>query len=345
MNNFHPLVSIVTPVYNGSNYLREAIDSALAQTYDNIEVIVVNDGSEDETEEIALSYGDSIRYFSKKNGGTPTALNMGIANMRGDYFAWLSHDDLYYSRKIEREIEELSKLSDKNTIMLSNYEIIDENYKQISCIHVENIFADYPKREFSKYFHVLYSTMHCCCLIPKICFDTVGTFDPNWRVAHDHEFLYRILSNFPNKLIPEILLTARDSSSRQGRRAKLWCNIEYSLLLIGIIEKLTDDDIILMMPSKTDFYLSMRNSLKTIGWTIGAEYMDVMCQTIGIESFHTMPSQLPNQAPEPQDSIPEPRLSIFGRLRRSIKQYGFVRTVVRIIKKIFKKIFGHLLSF
>ena len=66
-----PKVSIVIPVFNGSNYLREALDSALAQTYTNCEVIVVNDGSNDngKTREIALSYGNKIRYFEKENGG------------------------------------------------------------------------------------------------------------------------------------------------------------------------------------------------------------------------------------------------------------------------------------
>ena len=90
-----PMVSIVIPVYNGSNYLSEAIDSALNQTYPNCEVIVVNDGSEDEgkTENIALSYGSKIRYFAKKNGGAATALNLGIAEMKGEYFSWLSHDE------------------------------------------------------------------------------------------------------------------------------------------------------------------------------------------------------------------------------------------------------------
>ena len=84
MTNFYPLVSIVIPFYNGENFLREAIDSALAQTYKNIEVIVVNDGSRDEgkTREIALSYGDRIRYFEKQNGGCATALNHGIAQLK-----------------------------------------------------------------------------------------------------------------------------------------------------------------------------------------------------------------------------------------------------------------------
>lgn len=87
-----PLVSIIIPVYNGSNYMREAIDSALAQTYSNIEIIVVNDGSNDdgETRNIALSYGDKIRYFEKENGGVSTALNLGIKNMGGIFFLALT---------------------------------------------------------------------------------------------------------------------------------------------------------------------------------------------------------------------------------------------------------------
>ena len=68
-----PLVSIIIPVYNGANYLKDAINSALAQTYPNCEIIVLNDGSADDgaTERIALKYGDRIRYIWKENGKTP----------------------------------------------------------------------------------------------------------------------------------------------------------------------------------------------------------------------------------------------------------------------------------
>lgn len=332
MDKFHPLVSIVTPVYNGSNYLREAIDSALAQTYDNVEIIVVNDGSTDNTEEIAKSYGDKIRYFSKENGGAPTALNMGIENMRGEYFTWLSHDDIYKPYKIQREIEELAKLPNKNTVMLSNYDAIDENYKQIADYHVEDIIAAYPQREQSKYFHVLYSTMHCCCLIPKKCFEQVGPFDPEWRIAHDHEMLHRLLSNCPSKLIPEALLTARSHPSSTGHTTRLRWNVEYSLLLISIMEKLTDEDILLMQPSKETFYLSMRNTLSAIGWTIGAEYADVMCKTVGIESMHaavedSQPQLQPQQLPKP---------SIIYRLKKSLERKGIKGTIRLAAKKVFK---------
>lgn len=105
-NTFYPKVSIVIPVYNGANYLREAIDSALAQTYKNIEVIVVNDGSTDNgaTRDIALSYGERIRYFEKENGGVSSALNVGISEMTGDWFSWLSHDDLFSVDRIASDM-------------------------------------------------------------------------------------------------------------------------------------------------------------------------------------------------------------------------------------------------
>src|SRR5512140_3857263 len=102
----HPLVSVVIPVYNGANYLREAIDSALAQTYPHVEVIVVNDGSNDggRTRAVATSFGSRVRYFEKENGGVASALNLGIREMRGAFFSWLSHDDVYYPEKIARQV-------------------------------------------------------------------------------------------------------------------------------------------------------------------------------------------------------------------------------------------------
>ena len=100
-----PLVSIVIPFLMVRTYLSEAIESVLAQTYEHLEIIVVNDGSTDETEQIVLSYRDKIRYFSKENGGVSTALNIGITNMRGEYFLWLSHDDLLKPDAIEKMIK------------------------------------------------------------------------------------------------------------------------------------------------------------------------------------------------------------------------------------------------
>ena len=127
-----PRVTIVIPVYNGAKYMREAIDSALAQSYENVEVIVVNDGSTDQTEEIALSYGDRIRYAAKENGGVSTALNMGIACMTGDYFQYLPHDDLLHPDKIKLQIEAIQASGDEMTIAWSGWnQLLEPEHKMI----------------------------------------------------------------------------------------------------------------------------------------------------------------------------------------------------------------------
>ena len=94
--NYQPKVTIIIPVYNGSNFLAEAIDAALAQTYQNIEILVINDGSKDDgaSEKIALSYGDRISYYCKENGGVSSARNNGIDHATGEWIFFLDADDL-----------------------------------------------------------------------------------------------------------------------------------------------------------------------------------------------------------------------------------------------------------
>lgn len=132
MNN--PLVSIIIPVYNGADYLQEAINSALAQTYPHVEVIVINDGSTDNSEEIALSYGDKISYFAKPNGGVSSALNLGIEKMKGAWFSWLSHDDMYLPHKIEEQVKLTTQYEDAQ-IIVNDVKFINQNSEVISRFH------------------------------------------------------------------------------------------------------------------------------------------------------------------------------------------------------------------
>src|SRR5690606_15704202 len=127
MNQFHPKISIVIPVYNGTNYMREAIDSALAQSYDNKEIIVINDGSNDNGKTLALAqtYGNKIRLSDKPNGGVASALNTGIESATGEYISWLSHDDVYPADKLEKQVTYLNTIDDKKTILFGDYAIID----------------------------------------------------------------------------------------------------------------------------------------------------------------------------------------------------------------------------
>jgi glycosyltransferase involved in cell wall biosynthesis len=99
-----PLVSVVINVYNGEPYLAEAIDSVFGQTYENRELIVVDDGSTDGTAEVAGRYGDALRYVRQENGGIGSARNTGIELAGGDYFAFLDADDRFVGDKLERQL-------------------------------------------------------------------------------------------------------------------------------------------------------------------------------------------------------------------------------------------------
>lgn len=99
-----PLVSVVLPVYNGADVLGEAIDSVLGQTYPRIELVVVNDGSTDETAKVMAAYGDRITAVHQANQGLAGARNAGFTRATGDYIAWADHDDVWLPAKISLQV-------------------------------------------------------------------------------------------------------------------------------------------------------------------------------------------------------------------------------------------------
>ncbi len=100
-----PLVSVIVPTYNAAWCIGTALDSVLAQSLTELEIIVINDGSTDETDQILASYGDSIRVITQKNGGMSNARNNGIRSARGDYIAFLDADDWWLPEKLEAQIK------------------------------------------------------------------------------------------------------------------------------------------------------------------------------------------------------------------------------------------------
>ena len=185
---FHPLVSIIIPVYNGANYMREAIDSALAQTYNNTEVIVVNDGSNDEgaTDRIARSYGDRVRYFTKENGGVSSALNLGIRMMKGDYLSWLSHDDMYAPTKIEKQVALIAEQARDNTIaMCARQQINSESVKIGSSARSNLPLCQVLNWKQALMYVINHSCNGCALLIPKALLSKCEEFDENLRYSQD----------------------------------------------------------------------------------------------------------------------------------------------------------------
>lgn len=98
------LVSVIVPIHNGENYLRETLSSVLAQTYRPLEVIAVDDGSSDSSGLIAQSFGSEVRYLRQFQQGHPAARNSGIRASRGAFLAFIDHDDLWSPHKLELQL-------------------------------------------------------------------------------------------------------------------------------------------------------------------------------------------------------------------------------------------------
>lgn len=242
MKNGSPKVSVIIPVYNGANFLRDAIDSALAQTYRNTEVLVVNDGSTDggETERIARSYGDRIRYFHKENGGVATALNMGIDNMTGDYFSWLSHDDLYTPDKIASQIEALDRFGEP-AVVYSDYKHISPEGKLIAIHRVS------PKAQTCLRGLLAIGgevTLHGCSLmIPRPFLDRFGRFDPALRYVQDCDYWFRMAGKVPFLHVQEVHVISRQHDEQDSKRYASGLMAEYYRFSSTFVKTLSFDEV------------------------------------------------------------------------------------------------------
>lgn len=221
--SYEPKVSIVIPAYNAANYLAAAIDSALAQTYPNFEILVINDGSRDngDTAAVAARYAGKIRYFEKENGGCSSALNFGIRHMTGQWFSWLSHDDLYAPQKLETQIRflnmlELSPAQLENHILFSASDMIDEKGALLRKANPskQQRLAAYIESAPSNAHLVAEPTRFlfhgCSCLIHKTAFEKVGMFEERLRLVNDADMWYRLYTGgFCVHYLPQALVSGR----------------------------------------------------------------------------------------------------------------------------------------
>jgi glycosyltransferase involved in cell wall biosynthesis len=210
-------VSIVIPVYNGANYLAEAIDSALAQTYGDVEVLVVDDGSRDDgaTERIARGYGERIRYIAKPNGGVASALNAGLREMTGEWFCWLSHDDRFLPEKTARQIA-FAREHPKARIIGCDFDLIDER---------GGVTGEYrmPVLMLRTGIDVLqHWVFGCALMIHRSCLEATGSFNDGPfneanRTTQDLEMWLALVEHHPFQWLPEILAQVRQHAEAGSR--------------------------------------------------------------------------------------------------------------------------------
>jgi len=259
-----PCVSIVIPVYNGANYLAQAIDSALAQTYPNCDVVVVNDGSTDggATEAIARSYGDRVRYFHKSNGHVASALNFGIRHMNGEYFSWLSHDDLYHADKVAAQIEFLGAMA-PHTVVYSDFEVLDTASGTLRPARLPHTDPAHFRS-----FITLNNALHgCTLLIPKRCLELCGPFDETLRTTQDYDMWFRLAGRCRFAHLPRVLVTSRHHAEQGSHQLRDVAVAECDRLLTGFVRDLSSVEIAAATGSSLSrSYASMAANLAARGF-------------------------------------------------------------------------------
>lgn len=253
------LISIIIPVYNGANYLCQAIDSALAQTWTAREVLVINDGSTDggATEDIALSYGDNIRYFSKPNGGVASALNWGIRNMRGEFFSWLSHDDIYLPHKLTAQMRLVDSLPDsrRNDLFLfSAYTAINARGKRLYTYRPDKLLFERAPL-YAIFQHMING---CTTLISKNLLERAGGFH-DLPTTQDYEMWFRLLRMTRPVYLDEVVLLSR-LHAEQGFRT-LAARKEAANTFITLMDQLTDEEILACEPDRQTFFAHVGKAL------------------------------------------------------------------------------------
>ncbi|MDZ7957761.1 MAG: glycosyltransferase family A protein [Aulosira sp. DedQUE10] len=196
MNNL-PLVSIVIPLYNCEKYLAEALDSVFAQTYRPIEVIVVDDGSTDDSAKIAQTY-PSVRYLYQSNQGAAIARNVGIALAEGELIALLDADDVWQPNKISLQVQYLNQYPQIGILATKVYQFFESEVEIPSEFRHDKLLGEQPG--------MIPSTL----VIRKTVFDQIGGFSPEFVPSEDTEWIYRARdSQVEIAMLPEVMVMRR----------------------------------------------------------------------------------------------------------------------------------------
>jgi glycosyltransferase involved in cell wall biosynthesis len=195
-------VSIIIPFYN-CPYIDQAIESALAQTYGNKEIIVVNDGSTKHEDKLR-PYLNKLVYIKKGNGGTATALNLGIERATGSYFTWLSSDDLFDRDKVTKQYAFMKRVN-ADISFTSYFHIDTEN--RITHGPVGNLCPS--KKHLYKRLMNGCPINGCTVMMNMKLFEDVGVFDRSLPFTHDYDLWLRILQKYDFAYLDEPIVLHR----------------------------------------------------------------------------------------------------------------------------------------
>ena len=200
-----PRVSVVIPTYNCARFLGRTIDSALRQTYRDFEVIIVDDGSTDETQAVIASYSDSVNYVYQSNQGASSARNLAIGHSGGEFIAYLDADDLWSPEKLARQVEYLDAHPACGFVH-TEVSVIDEQDQILHSLFNQETGRAIPQgrcvRDVLLRSHIQTLTV----MERRSAFDQAGSFDPRLPVAQDYlHWILIALAGYEVGYLPEPL--------------------------------------------------------------------------------------------------------------------------------------------
>jgi len=190
-----PVISIIMPAYNSSKYIIESIESVLQQTFSNWELLIVNDGSTDNTAEIVRKFVDldeRIKLFNKPNGGIASSRNYGFANAKGDFIAYLDHDDLWTSEKLALQVEAFSMRNEVDVIFGNGIvfysNAIQESYRYDTITGFYTHRELYLKQIRANYIPIL------SLLVRRKVLEAIGPWDESeiYQGCDDYDYWFRM---------------------------------------------------------------------------------------------------------------------------------------------------------
>ncbi len=207
-----PFISVIIPTFNRSYCLAETLDSVLGQSFNNYELIIVDDGSTDATPQLLDQYTGRLTHLQTSHAGPSAARNAGIGIARGDYIAFLDSDDLWAPRKLERQIDFFTKNPDARIC-------------QTEEIWMRNGVRVNPMKKHKKYSGWIFRQCLPLCIVSpsavmlhRSVFDHVGIFDESMPACEDYDLWLRIAPHYPIYLIDKPLTIKRGGHDDQQSR-------------------------------------------------------------------------------------------------------------------------------
>ena len=207
----NPKVSVIIPTYNFEKLIGETVSSVLAQNYDNIEVIVIDDGSTDHTKEVLNRFGDQIKYIYQNNQGESTARNCGIRQAQGQYLIFLDADDLLAPQTIQKSVDALTA-NPGYKVVFGQQDTF--TVKESKKIRFNTTKAFHSGDQFPQIVRGI-SLIPGQFLLDRACLEEIGNFAEDLMFGEDWEFLLRLSKNYHFFYIPEIFAHKREHAAMQ----------------------------------------------------------------------------------------------------------------------------------